>query len=170
MDPLHYYTAPGMAWNALFKYTGYSQELITDPDMYLFCEQGICGGISMICNKYAKNNNKYIKEYNDKSSSTYIASWDANNHGKAISEKLPVGKYRLLSAKNIAIFDVHTISDDSDIGYIVEYDLEYPDPLHDIYNDYSLAAKNIQITRNMLSLYNKKALKKITTQILHAQN
>jgi hypothetical protein len=161
LDPLHYYTVPGLAWDALFKYTVHLQELMIDPDMYLFCEQGIRGGISMICNRYAKANNKYMKDYDNQSPSTYIASWDANNlYGKAMSEKLPVGKYRWLSAKDIANFDIFTISDDSNIGYIVECDLEYPEKLHDLYNDYPLTAENIQIPGDMLSSYNNKALKK----------
>jgi hypothetical protein len=41
LDPLWYYTAPGLAWDALLKLTGVELELICDPDMYLFIERGI---------------------------------------------------------------------------------------------------------------------------------
>ena len=48
LDPAHYYTAPGLSWDAMLKMTGVSLELFTDPDMHLFVENGIRGGVSMI--------------------------------------------------------------------------------------------------------------------------
>jgi hypothetical protein len=55
-----YYTTPGVAWDAALKLTKVELELISDPDMYLFIEKGIRGGISTITKRYAKANNKYI--------------------------------------------------------------------------------------------------------------
>jgi hypothetical protein len=78
LDCLHYYGAPSLAWDALFKVTRHQQELLTDPDMYLFCEQGIRGGISMISNIYSKANNKYMSNYDSSQPSKYIAYWDVN--------------------------------------------------------------------------------------------
>ncbi|CAB3991165.1 uncharacterized transposon-derived [Paramuricea clavata] len=60
LDPLWYYTAPGLAWDAALKLTEVELELISDPDMYLFIDKGIRGGISTITKRYAKANNKYI--------------------------------------------------------------------------------------------------------------
>jgi hypothetical protein len=161
LDPLHYYTAPGFSWDALFKYTEHTQELMTDSDIYMFCEQGIRGGISMIYNRYSRANNQYMKDYDTEKPSKYIAMWDANNlYDKAISENLPTGNYKWLTVDQINAFDVATISNDSETGYIVECDLEYPIELHDTHNDYPLAPENIKITKDMLSPYNKKALKK----------
>jgi hypothetical protein len=72
LDPLHYYTAPGFSWDALFKYTEHIQELMTDFDMYMLCEQGIQGGISMICNRYSRANNQYMKDYDAKKPSKLL--------------------------------------------------------------------------------------------------
>ena len=48
LDPAHYLTLPGYSWDALLKSTEVSLELITDPDMYLFIEKGLRGGISIV--------------------------------------------------------------------------------------------------------------------------
>ena len=57
LDPLWYYTAPGLAWDAILKLTKVELELISDPDMYLFIERGIRGGTSTITKKHAVANN-----------------------------------------------------------------------------------------------------------------
>jgi hypothetical protein len=66
LDPLHYYTALGLLWEALFKFTEHTQELMTNSDIYMFCKQGIQEGISIICNRYYKANNQYMKDYDVK--------------------------------------------------------------------------------------------------------
>ena len=45
LDPLNYYTAPGLSWDALLKYTAIELELLTDYDQHLFIEKGMRGGI-----------------------------------------------------------------------------------------------------------------------------
>ena len=57
LDPAHYLTLPGYSWDALLKSTKVSLELITDPDMYLFIEKGLRGGISMVSHRHARANN-----------------------------------------------------------------------------------------------------------------
>ena len=61
LDPAHYYTSPGLNWDALLKKTQVELELITDYDMYLFIEKGLRGGISMVSKRFAESNNKYFK-------------------------------------------------------------------------------------------------------------
>ena len=54
LDPAHYYTAPGLAWDAALKVTGVKLELLSDPEMLLMVEKGIRRGVSMIGNRYGK--------------------------------------------------------------------------------------------------------------------
>ena len=51
LDPCHYFTAPGLAWDASLKMTGIKLELLTDYDMHLFIEKGLRGGNSMIAHR-----------------------------------------------------------------------------------------------------------------------
>ena len=55
LDPVHYCTAPGLAWDATLRMSKAKLELSTDIDMYYFIEDSICGGISMICSRYARS-------------------------------------------------------------------------------------------------------------------
>ena len=79
LDPCHYFTSPGLSWDAMLKITNIKLELMTDIDMFQFIEKGLRGGISYIANRYGQANNKYMKEYNDKAPSKYIMYLDANN-------------------------------------------------------------------------------------------
>ena len=51
LDPAHYFTAPGLSWDAMLKLTKVKLQLIDDTDMYLMIESGIRGGVSMITKK-----------------------------------------------------------------------------------------------------------------------
>ena len=60
LDPCHYFSAPGLSWDAMLKMTGIKLEKISDIDQYLFIEKGLRGGISYIAKRSAKANNKYM--------------------------------------------------------------------------------------------------------------
>ena len=163
LDPAHYFTTPGLSWDAMLKMTETKLELMSDVDMFQFIEKGMRGGISYIANRYGKANNKYMKEYDEKASSKYIMYLDANNlYGWAMSQYLPTGGFKWLSEKevNLSKFD-----DESEKGLILEVDLEYPKELHDLHNDYPLAAEKIKVTENMLSPYCKKIAEKFGVKI-----
>lgn len=70
LDPAHYYTSPGLSFDAMLKYTGVKIELITDVEMLLFVERGIRGGISQCSKRHVKANNKYMKANYDPSKKT----------------------------------------------------------------------------------------------------
>jgi len=72
LDPIHYYSAPGLSWDALLKKTGVELELLTDLDMHLFIEQGKRGGISMVGKRYTKANNLLVEGYNPAELTNYI--------------------------------------------------------------------------------------------------
>ena len=79
LDPCYYFSSPGLGWDAMLKMTGVRFEKIVDIDMYLFIEKGLRGGISYIIKRFAKGNNKYIKDYDPKKSSKFITYLDMNN-------------------------------------------------------------------------------------------
>ena len=54
---------PGLAWQACLKKTEVELELLTDADVLLMVEKGIRGGICHTIHRYAKSNNKYMKNY-----------------------------------------------------------------------------------------------------------
>ena len=147
LDPLHYITSPGLAWDAMLKMTKINLELITDIDMQLFIERGMRGGISTIIHRYAKANNKYINNYDPNEVISYLMYLDANNlYGWAMSEPLPYRNFKWVDASDV-------IPKRKGIGHIYEVDLEYPEELHDLHNDYPCAAEKIKVTDDMLSDY-----------------
>ena len=79
LDPCHYFTSPGLSWDAMLKMTNIKLELMADIDMFQFIEKGMRGGVSYIANRYGNANNKYMKEYDEKAPSKYIMYLDANN-------------------------------------------------------------------------------------------
>ena len=122
--------------------------------MYLISEKGLRGGVSYIAKSYSKASNKYMINYDLKKRSKVITYLDMNNsYGWAMSGYLPYGRFKWL--KNVDGFDVNSISEKSPIGYILEVDLEYPDELHVLHNDYPLAPGKHAVPYNMLSDYCK---------------
>ena len=156
LDPCHYYTSPGLSWDAVLKMTDIRLELMTDIDMFQFIEKGTRGGISYIANRFGEANNKYMKEYNKEKPSKYIMYLDANNlYGYAMSQYLPTGGFKWLTEKQIDKIMKKTILLDNKKGYILEVDLKYPEELHELHNDYPLAAEKMKVTKEMLSPYCK---------------
>ncbi len=165
LDPCHYYTVPGLAWDAMLYMTQVNLELMTDIDMLNFIEKGMRGGISYINHRYAKANNKYMNEYNEKEDSSYIIYLDANNlYGCAMSQLLPVGNFRWVDeecikqkfdTKENIIKRIMGLSDEAEKGYIFEVDLEYPNEIHDLHNDYPMAVSRELVNYDKLSTYQK---------------
>ena len=95
LDPSHFYTSPGLAWQACLKKTGVNLELLTDLDMLLMFEKGIRGGITQAVHRYAKANNKYMgSRFKSDDESSYLEYLDANNlYGWAMTQKLPTGGF-----------------------------------------------------------------------------
>ena len=133
---------------------GVDLEKMSDIDMYLFTEKGLKRGISYITKRYSKVNNKYMNNYDPTKPSKYISYLDINNsYGWGVNQYLPYGGFNWL--KNVAKFDVNSISEKRPIGYILEVDLEYPDELHKLHNDYPLVPEKLAIPYDMLSDYSK---------------
>ncbi|CAG2215764.1 unnamed protein product [Mytilus edulis] len=159
LDAAHFYTSPGLAWQAALKIKGVKLELLTDIDMHLFIEKGLRGGISMISHRHAKANNKHVPNYDPNQPINHVMYLDANNlYGWAMSQALPVEGFRWINDSEIENLNICDIADDSENGYILEVDLEYPRELHDDHNEYPLAPEKLKVTNDMLSPYAKKLL------------
>ena len=141
LDPCWYYTAPGLSWDACLKLTKIKLELLTDPDMLLMFEKGIRGGISMISTRHGKANNKYMGErFGINELVKYIIYLDANNlYGYAMCKKLPTGGFKWMTEEELENWRDHSC--------ILEVDLEYPEGLHDLHNEYPLAPERLMINK-----------------------
>ena len=154
LDPAHYYTSPGLSWDALLKTTGVELELLTDYDQHLFIEKGMRGGISMVSKRHAKANNHLVDGYSPEKPGSYILFFDANNlYGWAMSQPLPTAASRLKEdckqlAKSIADHPA-----DNPEGFILEVDLEYPGVLHNAHNAYPLAPGRMVVQKKWMSEY-----------------
>ena len=98
LDPLHSYTLPGFSWQAALKYTGVELELLTDPEMHLFFENAIRGGISVAIKRQAEANIPHMEGYNKDLPTRHIIDLDANNlYGHAMSQLLPTRDFKWAS-------------------------------------------------------------------------
>ena len=79
LDPRHYFSSPGLTWDAMLKMTGVKLEQISDIDKYLFIKKGLKGGVSYTAQRWAKANNKYMKSHDPKNPSKFITYLDMNN-------------------------------------------------------------------------------------------
>ena len=95
LDPAHFLSLPGLAWQVFLKKTNIKLELLTDCDMLLMVEEGIRGGLCHSIHRHAKANNKYMKNYDENEESSHIQYLDANNlYGWAVSQKLPLNGFK----------------------------------------------------------------------------
>ena len=95
LDPANFLSTPGLAWHACLKKTDIKLELLTDPDMLLMVKEDIRGGMCHAVHRYAKANNKYMKNYDEKEESSFLEYLDANNlYGWAMCSNLPVGGFK----------------------------------------------------------------------------
>ena len=63
LDPVRFVSAPGLAWHARLRNTKAKLESITNYDMLMMVENGIRGGICQATHRYAKSNNRYMRNY-----------------------------------------------------------------------------------------------------------
>ena len=147
LDPAHYFTNPGLSWDACLKITGVELELITDINILLMFERCIRGGISMISNRYGKANNKYMGEsFNKNEPSKYLMYLDANNlYGTAMCDKLPTHGFKWLTGGEIEnLYENQVLQIWNKTPCILEVDLEYPEKMHNLHNDYPLCPEGVK--------------------------
>ena len=166
LDPAHFFTVPGMAWDAMLKMTGIKLDLLEDVDMLLMIEKGIRGGISNAFKRYAKANNKFMKDFDPAEKSSFIVYLDANNlYGWAMSKPLPVGGFEWMDEAELENWE--RFVDEEGIGCILEVDLEYPVELHDFHNDFPLAPERLTLGKVEKLTQNLRDKEKM---VLHGKN
>ena len=163
LDPSHFVSLPGLAWQACLKKTNIELELLTNYDMLLMVEKGIRGGICHSIHRYAKANNKYMKNYNNNEESSYIQYLDANNlYGWAMSKKLPVNGFKWLDSDKINEINeefIKNYNENDNKGYILEVDVKYPKRLHELHSDLPFLSERMEVNKCkklVCNLFNKK--------------
>ncbi|XP_046547498.1 uncharacterized protein LOC124257474 [Haliotis rubra] len=160
LDPAHYYTLPGMGWDAMLKMGKVELERLTDIDQILMLESGMRGGISMISKKHSLSNLPGQEDYKPDEANKHLIYWDANNlYGWAMSQALPERDFEWV--EDVDDLDIMGVAPNADIGYILEVDLEYPSHLHDAHSDYPLAPESMIVTEDMLSEHSRELKKNL---------
>ena len=169
LDPAHFLLLPGLAWQACLKKTNVELELLTDYDMLLMVEEGIRGGICHSIHRYAKANNKYMKNYNKDEESSYIQYLDANNlYGWAMSKKLSVNGFKWLDSDKINEINedfVKNYDENNDKSYIFEVDVKYLKRLHELHSDLPFLSERMEINKCKKLVCNLCNKKKYVTHI-----
>ena len=100
-------------------------------------EKGIRGGISQAIQRYSSANNKCMQNFDPDHISSYLMYVDVNNlYGWAMSKNVPINNFKW--DNNLEDFTTDFIKnydEDSDTGYLLEVDLEYPKELHEAHRD-----------------------------------
>ena len=138
LGPAKFLWGPGLlVWQAALKKNKVKLDLITDIGMLLMVEKGITGGICHCVHRYAKANNKYMKECDKNKESSYLQYWDVNNlYDWATLQKLPVNNFEWV--KDTSQFNedfIKNYNKESDRRYFLEVEVQYTEKLHELHND-----------------------------------
>src|SRR5690606_17910047 len=129
LDLFRFISLPQFSWNAALKFTHAKIDLFTDPDMYLFIENSVRGGLCQQVVKHVRANNPSCSDYNPSEPKSHILYIDTNNlYGFAMSQKLPMRNFRWVTVDSDTLIN-HPVDDPE--GFIVEVDLECPPEIHD---------------------------------------
>ena len=130
----------------MLKMTKVELEKICNPDMHIFIERCMTGGISYASKRYSKANNEFCPDYDKNKPKVYTKYLDMNNsYGDAMSEYLPYGGFKWVKVNNKTINRVLNKSNKSLHGYFLEVDFLYPEELHDEYNYFPMAPEKIKV-------------------------
>ena len=154
LDPANYYTAPGLAWDAMLLQTKIELELIHDEKILDIMERHKKGGLCFVgSQRLAEANNKYLDTYDKDKDSNYIIYWDANNlYGWAMCESLP---YKDLKFSTATLDEVLSTDDDADTGYVLEVDLSFPKEIHEKVKQFPPCPENVAPPEDWMSQFQK---------------
>ena len=117
--------------------------------MLLMIESGIRGGMCQSIHRYAKANNKYMKIYDKNIELSYLMYLDANNlYVWAMSQKLPVNGFKWVN--DLSRFNedfIKNYNENSDTGYFLEVDVEYPKKLFSSHKDLPFLPERMKLEK-----------------------
>lgn len=145
LDPLHYFTTPGLSWDAMLRFTGVQIELITQYEMMRMVNSGVRGGITVNNAKYLNSNNVFLGEklYDPCKKDSFLIYLDVNNlYGLSLSSPLPLSNFEW-DSNEWTVEKILNLEKDDPIGYIFEVDLDYPQSLHDLHDDLPFCAESL---------------------------
>ena len=110
-------------------------------------EKGIRGGLCHSIYRYAKANNKYMKNYDKNKESPYFQYWGVNDlYDWAMAQKLPVNNFEWI--KDTSQFNedfIKSYNEESDEGYFLEVAVHYPEKLHELHNNLPFLPERMKI-------------------------
>ena len=163
LNPAIFFSAPGFAWQIALKKTTVKLELLTDIDMILIVGKGIRGGIYNAIYRYAKANNKYMKDHDKNKELSFLNYWDVNNlYGWAIWQKLSVNNFEWIEDGFIKVYN-----EESAEGYFLEVDIQYPEKIDKLYSDLPFLPerKKLKKVEKLLTNFHDK-----TEYVVHIRN
>lgn len=193
LDILYFLGAPSYSWEAFLYFEKPYIEKIHDTNTFSFFRNGMRGGQSYICTRYAKANNIYCEDYDETKPYTYIDYFDMTNlYGGTMKLPLPYKGMKKIDNKDIERYNenidnlwndypyYNLINPRDDInvkrdynGCWLEVDLEIPENKHDYFYDYPLAPEHFEIKEDIISEFTKdlqrRMNKKHTKQTLLTQ-
>ncbi|XP_074596438.1 uncharacterized protein LOC141851591 [Brevipalpus obovatus] len=159
LDPVYFFSTPGLTWAAALRYTRQVLEPIPDMDTFLFIERGIRGGMTCVSERHAKANNPLCSDYDPAKSHSFIAYYDVNSlYGWALSQPLPydiskVYEYGDLPREHKCLLD-HFMQQEGALmegtDFILEIDLYYHRRLHDAQKFFPLVPECMSIAKEHL--------------------
>ena len=130
-------------------------------------EEGIRGGICQAVHRYAKANNKYMKNYDKSKESSYIQYLEASKlYGTAMSVKLPINGFKWVNdISRINKKFIKSYDKNSDKGYTLEVDVDYVSKLHKLHSDMPFLLEKMKIDKTQKLVCNLRDKKKYVVHI-----
>ena len=132
LDSVHYYTCSHLFGKAFLKVIKARVELLTDRSHLQLAERLITWGVSSVfSNRLATINNKYREGFDETNAGTYSFLVDANNlFGGIMQFPLPLSQCEIM---HVELSRILKTANDSEIGFVLEVDFDYPDTLHNMH-------------------------------------
>jgi hypothetical protein len=171
LEPTQYLGLPGLSFQGLLRQRLFNGkkpiDLLSDVDMYRFFEKSIRGGVCHVGKRAHTSNHPALPDFDEKQPISQSMDLDANNlYGDSMSQKLPARNFSWLDMESDMISEIledileksEDFWKDSDIGYTLEVDLEYPKEYHEPHNGFPLAPEKLTCSEKELSEYSRKLI------------